>query len=73
MGTARSAVRASLEELGVPSGSVEVLLACYLLELLVRVERASHAGAGRNPRLWPALAHLAGELAGAGSQGGTAS
>jgi hypothetical protein len=61
---ARAAVRGPLEALGVPARSHEAIVALYVVELLVRVERASRAGAGRSPRVWPALADIVRELAG---------
>lgn len=60
---ARSSARSALAGLGIPVASLESLVALYLLELLVRIERAARAGAGRSPRLWPALADLVGGLA----------
>lgn len=63
VGAARSGARAALEEIGVPASSLEPVVALYLLEILVRIERAARAGAGRSPKLWPALADVVGELA----------
>lgn len=44
-----------LEDLGVPGPVAAPLGVVYLLELLARAFDARRAGAGVNPRLWPAL------------------